>query len=344
MGFSSNAISAKARAMYSHRITDVQYDELLKKRSVNDVLNYLKSETSYSEALADVKETNIHRKELESLLDEESFSRISKLMYYVPKKDVKFYSLGVIRQEINLIITKVSLLNSDSQENYDMDLPGYLVKYASFNIYGLLNIDSYTALCSYLKNTMYYPALVDHMPEDDEKVDINLLEYDLKRTFYHYFVDTIKKLFKGQKQKDMLTIVYTWIELENICKIYRLKKYFNASPDTIRSSLVMEYSRLPAKMVDELIEAKDVKEMLKLLAESPYKIYVDDKEFVYIEYYRSKIVYNLAKRYMRFSTDPALVYMTYLILHEIEIDNLKHIIEGLRYGESADYIKAMLIY
>lgn len=344
MAFSSNAIAAKARAMYSRHITDVQYDELLKKRSVNDVLNYLKSETSYADALEDVKETNIHREELEALLDEESFARTAKLMHYVPKKDIKFYSLGVIRQEIRLILTKVSLLNSESQENYDMDLPAYLAKYASFNIYGLLNIDSYEALCSYLKKTIYYPVMIDHTPDEDEKVDINLLEFDLKRSYYHYFEKTIKSLFKGQKQKDMLTMLYTRVELENICKIYRLKRYFNASTDVIRACLVMEYSRMPAKIMDELIEAKDVKEFLKILSESPYKIYVDEKDFVYIEYYRSKIVYNLAKRYMRFSTDPALVYMTYVIVHEIEVENLKHVIEGLRYGESSDYIKAMLIY
>ena len=47
---------------------------------------------------------------------------------------------------------------------------------------------------------------------------------------------------------------------------------------------------------------------------------------------------------MRFSTDSALVYMTYKIVYQVEIDNLKHIIEGLRYGEAPSQIEAMLIY
>ena len=47
---------------------------------------------------------------------------------------------------------------------------------------------------------------------------------------------------------------------------------------------------------------------------------------------------------MRFSTDAALVYMTYEIIFNIEIDNLKHIIEGIRYGEPASSIEKMLIY
>ena len=106
----------------------------------------------------------------------------------------------------------------------------------------------------------------------------------------------------------------------------------------------MEHTRIPKSMMNEMIEAKDASEFLKKLAQSPYKLYIDDNEFVYIEYYTEKIKYNLAKRFMRFSTDSALVFMTYKIVYQIEIDNLKHIIEGLRYGESPNQIEAMLIY
>ena len=139
-------------------------------------------------------------------------------------------------------------------------------------------------------------------------------------------------MYKGKKQKDLLTMLNTSIELQNITKIYRLKKYFNATPDQIREVLFMESSRIPRSQMEELIAAKDASEFLRMLASSPYKLYVDDHEFVYIEYYTEKIKYHLARRYMRFSTDSALVYMTYKIVYQIEIDNLKHIIEGIRYG------------
>ena len=41
--FSSNAILAKARSMYSHRLTEQNYEELLKRRSINDLVAYLNS-------------------------------------------------------------------------------------------------------------------------------------------------------------------------------------------------------------------------------------------------------------------------------------------------------------
>ena len=71
---------------------------------------------------------------------------------------------------------------------------------------------------------------------------------------------------------------------------------------------------------------------------------MDDKEFAYIVYYADSIQYNIAKRYMRFSNSAPLVYMTYSILQRIEIDNLKHIVEGIRYNQPVSKIENTLIY
>lgn len=342
--FSSNAILAKARSMYSHRLTEQNYEELLKRRSINDLVAYLKSETAYSGILADLKEVNIHRGQLEALLNKEIFLRLDRLMRFASKKELEFYRLGVMELEIQLILTKARLIVSDYYTGYEIEIPEYLNKYASFDLYGLLAINDYDSLLLLLKGTKYYDALLKYKPEDDERFDSNMLELELKHIYYAQYVDVVNKLYKGKKRKDLLTMINTSIELQNITKIYRLKKYFNATPDQIRETLFMEYSRIPKSVMYELIETKDASEFLRKLAESPYKLYVDDHEFVYIEYYTEKIRYNLARRFMRFSTDSALVYMTYKIVYQVEIDNLKHIIEGLRYGEAPSQIEAMLIY
>lgn len=344
MSFSSNAILAKARSMYSHRLTEQNYEELLKRRSVNDLVSYLKSDTVYSDILSDLKESNVHRGQLEELLNKETFLRLDRLMRYASKKELKFYRLGVVEIEMELLLTKVRMLDSDAYTGYEMEIPDYLSKYASYPLYGLLSVNDYSSLLSLVRGTKYYEALLTYQPMDDKPVDSNMLELEFKRIYYKEYVDTVNKLFKGKKRKDLLTMINTSIELQNITKIYRLKKYFNAKPEQIRETLFLEYSRIPKSVMDDLIESKDASDLLKKLSSSSYKLYVDDNEFVYIEYYTEKIKYNLAKRYMRFSTDSALVFMTYKIVYQVEIDNLKHIIEGLRYGETASQIEAMLIY
>ncbi len=342
--FSSNAILTKARSMYSRRLTEQNYEELLKRRSINDLVAYLKSETVYSDILSDLKETNIHRGQLEALLNKEIFLRLNRLIRFASKKDLEFYQLGIMELEMRLILTKARLIVSDYYSGYEIEIPAYLKQYASFNLYGLISVTDYDSLLALLKGTKYYQPLLKYKPQDDKPLDSNMLEFEMKSIYYAEYVIIIKKLFRGKKRENLLTMINTFIELQNITKIYRLKKYFQATPQEIKDSLFLEYSRIPPRAMNKLIEAKDASEFLKKLANSPYKLYIDDQEFVYIEYHTEKIQYNLAKRFMRFSTDSALVYMTYKIVYQIEIDNLKHIIEGLRYGETPSQIESMLIY
>ncbi|MCD7949562.1 MAG: V-type ATPase subunit [Erysipelotrichaceae bacterium] len=342
--FSSNAILAKARAMYSQRLTEQDYEELLKRRSISDLVNYLKSDSAYSEVLSQLKDTNIHREQLESLLNKEIFNRLVRLLRYANKKDLPFYTLQMMEIEIQLILAKARLIESKNYSGYELDIPGYINQYASFNLYGLLTVNDYDDLLQLLKSTSYYSVLKEFKSEDNQKIDFNKMEVELKRLYYRKYFALVNELFKGKKRDDLNTVMNTSIELQNITKIYRLKKYFNASTDQIKETLFMEYSRIPKSTMNELIETKDASEFLQKLASSPYKLYVDDNEFVYIEYFTGKIQYNLAKRYMRFSTDSALVFMTYRLVFQNEVDNLKHIIEGLRYNEPANQIASMLIY
>ncbi len=344
MSFSSNAILAKARSMYGHRLTEQNYEELLKRRSINDLVAYLKSDTVYRDILADLKEVNVHRGQLEALLNKEIFLRLNRLMKFASKSEMEFYKLSITELEIQLILTKARLIVSDMYTGYEIEIPEYLNKYASFDIYGLLPINDYDSLLFLLRGTKYYDALLKYKPVDDKLFDSNMLELELKRIYFKEYVDTVNKLYKGKKRHDLLTMINTSIELQNITKIYRLKKYFNATPSQIRETLYLEYSRIPKSVMNELIETKDASEFLKKLSQSSYKLYIDDNDFIYIEYYTEKIRYNLAKRFMRFSTDSALVFMTYKIVYQVEIDNLKHIIEGLRYGEAPSQIEEMLIY
>ncbi|MCD7893834.1 MAG: V-type ATPase subunit [Erysipelotrichaceae bacterium] len=342
--FSSNAILAKARAMYNQRLTSQDYEELLKRRNINDLVNYLKSDSAYSDVLSQLKDANVHREQLESLLDKEIFNRLVRLLRYANKKDLPFYTLQINEIEVQLILAKARLIESDYYSGYELDIPGYINQYASFNLYGLLTVNDYDGLLQLLKSTSYYSVLKKFEKKDNQKIDFNMMEVELKRLYYQKYFALVNELFKGKKRDDLITIMNTSIELQNITKIYRLKKYFNASASQIKEVLFMEYSRIPKKTMNELIEAKDASEFLQKLATSPYKLYVDDNEFVYIEYFTGKIQYNLAKRYMRFSTDSALVFMTYKLVFQVEIDNLKHIIEGLRYNEPANQIASMLIY
>lgn len=341
MGLSDKAILAKARAMYGHHLDGADYNQLLERRSIADVVAYLRSDTDYAKVFEGIRE-DIHRGRLEAILNEESFFRVSRMIRYAPKKEQSFYSLGITKNEIEIILHRIRSLMNNRLDDFHLSFPGYLKKYASFPIERLLEVRSLEDLYHLLEKTRYQSVLKTVCMQ--KSFNMNTLELELKRAFYDTYIETINHLYKGKQRTELLTMIETQLELENITKIYRLKKYFQTNDQDIKSVLLLDHSRMSKKMINDLISSKDADELLVKLANSPYKLYVDDNEYVYIEYYTQKIVYNLARRHMRFSSQSPLVYMTYVFIHAMETENLKHIIEGLRYGESPDEIRKLLIY
>ena len=94
--YSSNAILAKARAMYGRRLTEQNYTDLLGCRSVGEVAAYLKTRTSYSDILEGVAALNIHRGRLEELLRKRLFLQYASLCRYEMSIGQDFYQYSVI--------------------------------------------------------------------------------------------------------------------------------------------------------------------------------------------------------------------------------------------------------
>lgn len=341
MAFSSNALSAKAKTMYGERIKQEDYLELCKKQSIGDVVTYLKNQDAYSEILADINVNNIHRRQVEVALNKVYFNRCAKLMKYAPKNEQEFYLKEIMSIEMSLIVDKVLSIKENDSKIFSLEIPEHLANKMSYNIYGLLNVDTYKELIEYFVGTKYYKILSEF--DFSGSIDFNALDNQLANLYYDDYVKSIKKIYSGRTQKLLLEILYTAIELKNISRIYRLKKYFNQPREAIEPVLMLKYNRIAKETMNQLLDSKDIKEFMNILANSSYQLLVDEQEYVYIEYYVEKIHYNLARKYMRFSNEASLVYMTYCILQDVEIDNLKHIIEGIRYGKDASSIENMLI-
>lgn len=343
MTFASNAILAKARSMYGGHLTSSDYEALLSLKSVSEVVNYLKNNTDYSSILGDIRENDVHRGQLEALLSEESFMRISRLARYGVGKERDFYMLNIMGREVNILLHVLRLINANRLEDLKVILPSYLKGYTTFDINGLLNVHNIDDLMKLIAKTDYAKVIASCLPERGKRINVNKIELELKRAYYDHYEETVKSLYKGKTQQELLKMLETSVELDNITKIYRLKKYFNASPVEITEFLLLDHTRISKRMMKELINAKDADDMLAKLSTSAYRIDVGDHDYVYIEYFTQRIEYNLAKKYMMFSTSAPLVFMTYVIVHNIEIENLKHIVEGVRYNQDADSIRKLII-
>ena len=115
----SNAVLAKARAMYGRSLKDSDYRQLAECRTVPEIASYLKTRTSYGKALAGLVEGDIHRGQLEPLLKQELYLDIYSLSRYTSDNSVAFSDFIISKMEIEQIIRYLMLLNINKPEDYD---------------------------------------------------------------------------------------------------------------------------------------------------------------------------------------------------------------------------------
>jgi V/A-type H+-transporting ATPase subunit C len=341
---SSLAMAAKAKAMYGKHLKSDDYTELLRKKTVQEIAGYLKNETAFKSVLEGINEFSIHRGHLEMLVRQTFYVDFLELIRYGQTKKDHFYEYGVLMMEIKQILMSIRLLSETDKTSQIAQLPIFANRMISFDVEKLINVNNFDELLSVLKSTPYYNLLKPLKPKSLLDIDYANFEVVLKAYYYKRVYEIIEHEFSGKDKQDIKDLFDTQIELENITKIYRLKKYYNASPVEIKKVLNPTYKRITKKVLDEWIDTKDAQGFLQAIHTHAYDIPTDLKEFQYIEYQTDAIMFGLNKRLMRFSTNPNIILVSYLSLLDIEIRNIIDIIEGIRYKVENDKIAKLLIY
>lgn len=342
--FSGNAIISKAKSMYSKRLKPQDYEELLKFNSIPEIVAYLKKADKYSNSLDKVMDFSIHRGQLEDLIKQSYFYNVAKIVSFVSTKDRKFYELDMIKREIEIVLSSLRSVISGNFESSIRDLPLFFRKHASFDIEEVTKSLNFRDLLFAIKDTRYYDIIQPYYANDPIDIKYTDIEHKLYVAYHNIVIDRINKYFTGKIKKNLLDIYQTKVEIDNVIKIYRLKKFYDADEEEIKKALIMENIRMKKADLEALIKLEDPNEVLITISESVYASYIDEDDYVYIEYQAEKIKYNIAKRYMYFSTVPAIVYTVFIFLNEIEQKNIFNIIEGIRYDVKKDDIRKMLIY
>jgi len=342
--WAGTAIIAKAKSMYGNRLTSVDYKELIKKTSIQDVTIYLKNTPEYKDALVDVQDSTIHRGQLEEIIKKTNFLSLFRLMKFLPGADQKFYEINLVKREIEVILAMVRSIISGSFEAAYAEFPVYFMQHASFDIERSSRSKTMAELLNSLSGTPYHQILSVYENLKDNELDYSVIEQALDQYYFDTIFKRIHKYYSGTLERNLKHIFMTGIELMNIIKIYRLKKFYNAPKSQIQKVLITKYSRINSQRLEEMMDLPDADEILQYLQKSEFSKYADEDDYIYIEYYADRLRYYLAKRYMYYSTDAPIVFAAYMLLTEIERQNLINIIEGIRYGLDPREIESMIIY
>ena len=155
----ANAMSAKAKAMLSKKLTASDYQILLQKKSVSEVASFLKNNTYFKDVLDGINEGSIHRGQLETLVRMDLYNRISRLLRYSDKKEEEFYRLIVSQSEISIIVDCIRSFHTNDKTIMISKMPTYIQGKISFNLKDLSKADNFDELLGVLKNTKYYDII-----------------------------------------------------------------------------------------------------------------------------------------------------------------------------------------
>ncbi len=339
---SSNAILAKARAMYGKSLKESDYDNLIECKSVAELAAYLKQRTNYAAVMSGLNETEIHRGQLELVLRQNIYFDVFALSRYALEDTLVFSDFIISKMEIEQIIRCLMMVNIGKAEEYVYAMPLSLDKFANISLKALASVRSYDDMLSALKGSRYYAVLSAFRPKDGTKIAITELEIALQNQTYAKVMETKKKKKNKGDRKELKDIFSAMLDFENMSRIIRLKKYYGFSAEQIKP-LLSPYGKLSTKMLDEFCSADTVSEVFELSRTTYLGRLMSRLQYNDQTQMTDVMVCSYCKHHLRLSPNPTIVMISYVYLREIELKNIINIIEATRYGISSDEKRKLLI-
>lgn len=339
---SSNAVLSKARAMYGKRLTAENYRELLNCKTVGEIAAVLKSRTVYGKLLAGINENEIHRGMLETELKKNLFEDYASLARYEITVGENFARYLVTRSEIEQILHGILLLDAGTPEEYFFTLPTYLAHRTRINLAALGRSKSYEDILNALGRTPYRKLLEPFRPEESSPVDFTGIEIALYTYLGSCAYGIINDRTRGESARQLRDIFDAYADLTNYVNILRLKLHYHAHPDTVRKSL-LPYGTLKKNVLEGMLDAKDGEEAEAIMRHTKNGKRALNLPHTYADEIPHRINFRLCRHYIRFSTHPSVVMVSYLFLMQAEITDIITIVEGIRYQLSPVEIEKLLV-
>lgn len=342
MSFSENAILTRSRAIYSKRLTDRNYKDLLNCSGVEEAADYLSTKTQYFETFVSFTSAKINRMMLESLLKRNYVGQFSALYSFskiIGNETCRYF---VMVNEITLILSCLRYVLAPNKLDIFVSLPSYENMSPGFDVMSVANSEDFSEMLSKLKKTEYYEAL--KKLDGEEKPNVLKIENAL----YGYLDKKICEIAKKSLSKDEYKKVYEMVafnsDLKFISKVMRLKRTFNFSPEEIIDcGFSFDASLLSKDETQSIISAKDADELVSEVGKTVYGKGGDLHKIKDVDLWSREIKFEKYSKEIMYSTCPNVVMMCCFFLKEIEIRNITSIIEGKKYGLEPGEIEKHLV-
>lgn len=340
--FSSNVILAKARAMYGNSLKAKDFNELLHCHSVSEIAAYLKNNTTYASVLAEINESTIHRGHLETLIRRKVFNDYAALGRYDSMVGSRLFDYLLQRIEIEQIIACLRYMSAGHTSEFFFSMPMYFASHTRLDLPKMSHCSSYGELLEALAHTQYYKALAPLAPQEDQRIRLTEIEnalFSQLATMMYHLIDQAPT----NTRQELTDLYGAQVDVQNVTRILRLKRYFGAKPDFIRQNLLPGGRCLSPKVMESMVEAPTADAVLDIFRSTALarRIPEEQRDFVHDLHHRAP--YFNARKHIHYSIHPMVVLLSYVIITDMEVDDIVNIIEGVRYGLEPDQIRPMLV-
>lgn len=341
MSLSSNAVVAKARAVFGRLLKVEDYNQLASRDSVADVCVYLKQTPRFEKTLASVNPQIIHRGQLENLMLRSVYEVFDSFRRFDFTESTGFFKHIVMRLEIEQIILAVQSVACGSTDEYIAALPMFISKSASVDLAALGTSKSLVEAAQLLRPTPYFKAVGELLMSAAESGNLDIGEFE-RRIYTQYYLRLLKavdKDYKGTERKELRRLILRSVDMANVVTLYRYNAIFKAEISQI--PLIEFKYRLSRDVIEQLVQLESAEKIAAELAQIGYRFEGAPPKTV--ELLTERISLDFLRKTFRLSQSSAVAYFALSEILSIELNNIKTIIEGTRYGMDGSRILEMLV-
>lgn len=349
--FKYEAVTAKCRCLYGKLLDGGDYRKLLSCPEVSDVAAYLYENTAYREFFGASDLKKINRSKLEYYIKKSLLSDYLKIFRFTCGSQRYFVNLLMAKYELEYIL-KVwreyvwrNMENNPVRKEDDYYLlgEGILEIQAIYkdkphiDFEALKNFTTAEQFLKAIKNSNFFYIFERHTGEDISK-NYTTIETAVYDEYYKILYDGAK-VFEKKTREEIRNSVSTRADLINLCRIFRLKFNFKASPAEIMPLLLPLRNKLKQPDIEALVNCG---ERESFLAYCEANLYYSKKQSFYgcdsMFAYMNSFMYRYCKS-ANLSASGFESVARYFQLKEFEIMNLFYLTEGIRYSMPPDYIR-----
>lgn len=337
----TNAVFAKSRSKLGKCLTQKNYTDLSALNNIPEVVAYLKQHTWYKDALASVKDSAVHRGNLEKILYTAVTDEISGLCSFEKSMGSEVMRFIDYKEQAKMILTFCRYFIAGDKSSFITDV-AFGTNFEIHPLYNsLISVNSFAEIGTVLKNTVFQKSASLFSKPDE--FNYPLVEAEIYKTVFDIGFDSVRKYLHGTMRDEMYDLLALYTESKDIQMICRQKRF--ETNDTSRPELLLIGRRalLNERMLTDIINAPTIEASLEALWKTPYNKYKERFGFSDFSHFMDKILYVNAAKKIHYSQNPCVVLFAFIIILEIEYYDLTTIIEGIRYSFKSDKINNMLI-